>query len=135
MLMLCWLSLEEADNEEKEASSNRQTTKPRPSASAGTKTNSRTVEEAREKLIHNARMLDAILQADAAGPTAAAAAPQDDDGQTKPATGNHKLSTVEEEKGEEVAHGPGKPGSALAARTRPLVEKHSSLRALFGPWE
>lgn len=134
MLMLCWLSLEEAGEEEKEAGETRTTAKPRPSASAGTKTKGRTV-EAREKLIHNARMLDAILQADAAGPTAAAAAPQDGDDQSKPATGDPKLATVEEEGEGEVAHSPGEPGNALAARTRPLVEKHTSLKALFGPWQ
>ena len=122
------MSLEDADEEEKEASAARPTTKPRPLASASTKTKGRTG-EAREKLIHNARILDAILQADAAGPTAT---PQDDDDQPKPATGDRTLYTVEEE--EEVAHDPGAPGSALVARARPLVEKHASLKALFGPW-
>ncbi|KAH7035688.1 uncharacterized protein B0I36DRAFT_264958 [Microdochium trichocladiopsis] len=111
MLMLCWLRIEE---DEHSNNSDGQDNPEKDDQHRGAP-NTVMLEASviKEKLKHNARMLDAILTTS-----------QEEHQNSDPVSGNG-------EKIEESRRSVG--GGTLSERVRPLVEKHRSLGELFGP--
>lgn len=120
MLMLCWMGIEEAQQEEEEGK---------------VRTESETkFQDVVDKLRHNARMLGAILEAarasaDGDGPADAGASARSTDTGPEGAAvaASRQAASALLDEGADI------PGfrATLAERVQPLVEKHKSLGRLF----